>query len=338
MKFESTKQKKPVFEAKGIETIRKDQCSLTQNVLRKALTLIFANQGSHGVKDFLCRQWALIHGGKLPISEYILTGRVRSHYRGGKIGPVQAALARRLAEVDPGRIIKHKERLPYVIVASPGRNFKLRDCVLTPMELLEQWDSFTLHATYYATNHVNAALQRCLGLPPLNINVTSWYEACPKPRKRIHFWPVTRTGGSTMISAYFGSDICALCQMKCKTSGSARVVICEKCKVDRVRASFLALKSLNYVQTSSNDYANICQRCNGCLENSGNFAVEKPIRQKKRDNEMSLGANKTFGSTVGIFTPLSNCTCIDCPITYKRHHFRESEAKALELCKSLDIL
>lgn len=138
MKFESKDQAKPIFEAKGIETVRRDQCTLTQKVLRNSLVTLF-QKGVDAVKKYLFRQWALILSGRLPVSDFILTGRVRSRYRGGRIGPVQAALARRLAEADPGRVVRHKERLAYVIVATPGVAFTLRDCVLTPMELLEQW-------------------------------------------------------------------------------------------------------------------------------------------------------------------------------------------------------
>ena len=110
MKFDSPDQKVPTFEAKGIETIRKDQCALTQKILQNALMIIFKGKGLAGLKQleqFLCRQWALIHAGRLPVSDFILTGRVRSQYR-GKVGPVQAALAKTLAEADPGRIIWHK--------------------------------------------------------------------------------------------------------------------------------------------------------------------------------------------------------------------------------------
>ena len=107
------------------------------------------------------------------MSDFILTGRLQSRYRGGRLGPVQIVLARRLSEADPGRVIRHNERLPYVIVAAPGLTFRLRDCVLTPIELLEQWDSYTLHAAYYTTKHVNAALQRCLGLSPYHVDIHS---------------------------------------------------------------------------------------------------------------------------------------------------------------------
>jgi DNA polymerase zeta len=105
----------PTFEAKGLETVRRDQCLLTKKVLRNCLIMLYRS-GIDAVKSYLFRQWHLILAGKLPISDFILTGRVRSRYRGGKVGPVQAALARRLAEADPAKIVLHKERQAYVIV------------------------------------------------------------------------------------------------------------------------------------------------------------------------------------------------------------------------------
>ena len=120
MKYESAKQPKPTFEAKGLETVRRDQCALTQKILRNSLVMLFS-KGTVAVKKYLFRQWNLIISGELPVSDYILTGRVRSRYRGSGIGPVQAVLARRLAEADPGRVLRHKERLAFVIVATPGR-------------------------------------------------------------------------------------------------------------------------------------------------------------------------------------------------------------------------
>lgn len=90
MKFESRNQKKPTFEAKGIETVRRDQCALTQKVLRNALIKLF-NDDISEVKGYLFRQWSLIYAGNLPVSDFILTGRVRSRYRGGREGPVQVS-------------------------------------------------------------------------------------------------------------------------------------------------------------------------------------------------------------------------------------------------------
>jgi DNA polymerase elongation subunit (family B) len=115
MKFESKDQRRPTFEAKGIETIRRDQCALTQKILQNSLVTLFRD-GIDAVKAYLFRQWSIILSGRLPVSDFILTGRVRSRYRGGRIGPVQAVLSRRLAEADPAKVVRHKERQSYVIV------------------------------------------------------------------------------------------------------------------------------------------------------------------------------------------------------------------------------
>lgn len=56
MKFDSPDQKVPSFEAKGIETIRKDQCALTQKILRNALISIFKGGNIEGLREYLIRQ------------------------------------------------------------------------------------------------------------------------------------------------------------------------------------------------------------------------------------------------------------------------------------------
>ncbi|KAL7553101.1 hypothetical protein ACHAWF_016353, partial [Thalassiosira exigua] len=335
MMYESPKQKHPTFEAKGIETVRRDQCTLTQRVLKDALVHVF-QRGLGPAQKYLERQWALIHSGRLPVSDFVLTGRVRSRYRGGKVGPVQATLAKRLAEVDPGRVVRHKERLPYVIVAMPGRTFRLRDGVLTPLELLEQWDSYTINAEYYTIKHLNAALQRCFGLPPFNLSIEACYNSCPKTRRRIHHWPQSRSAASLMISSYFGSDVCALCSSKCKSSGNSKVVVCRRCKADNVAVASTAMERLKISQQRASRLAAVCAGCNGCTETLGTFAQEELHQSTKRMN--SLGGPILHSRKGGrLSTPLANCVCTDCPITYLRHEARECEIEATELCQALDL-
>jgi len=314
MKYDSKYQKKPTFEAKGLETIRRDQCALTQKVLKNALITLFKH-GIEAVKEYLFRQWSLIFAGELPVSDFILTGRVRSKYRGGKEGPVQAVLSRRLGEADPGRVIKHKERLSYVIVATPGVTFRLKDCVLTPQELLERWDAYKIHSGYYIEKHVNAALQRCLGLPPHKVTVSDWFALCPKPRRRTHFWAIKSK--RAMITAYFGNDVCSLCQRKCKADGSSLVVVCESCRNDGISSIQLASTAINKTQNSANIIAKKCSKCNGCFESAETFAVTQQTRTE--------GGKK---HSLSLLMPLANCVCIDCPNTYNRHRLREQGIEA----------
>mmetsp|Transcript_13275 Transcript_13275/g.16801 ORF Transcript_13275/g.16801 Transcript_13275/m.16801 type:complete len:84 (-) Transcript_13275:325-576(-) len=76
------------------------------------------------------------------------------------------------------------------------------------------------------------------------------------------------------------------------------------------------------IQKRANKLASICQRCNGCFESSGTFAREKV-------------SSRSTSISAGLESPISNCTCIDCPVTYQRHETRESEIEALALCKAL---
>lgn len=331
MKFESRNQKEPIFEAKGIETVRRDQCALTQKILTNSLKTLYI-YGIKALRKYLHRQWSSILSGHLPISDFILTGRVRSRYRNGKEGPVQAALARRLAESDPGRVVRHKERQAYVIVATPGIVFKLKDCVLTPMELLEQWDSYTINSAYYITKHVNAALQRCLGLNPYHVNVEAWYSECSKPRRRIHFWPATRSGGQSnlMISSFFGSDRCSLCGKRCLATTSSRASICQACHNNPTKAFKSALENLNSVQNAAHEAAMKCSRCNLCFEDGATYAQVSTIQKRSKWGKQSSATSAV------LVTPLANCICIDCPVTFERHRLREEELEAVATCEALD--
>ena len=264
---------------------------------------------------------------------------MRHRYRGGKCGPVQATLAKRLAEVDPGRVVRHKERLPYVIVAMPGQTFRLKDGVLTPLELLEQWDSYSVNSEYYTSRHVNAALQRCFGLPPFKINIQAWYNSCPKPRKRIHHWPTSRSATSSMLSSFFGSDTCAICGNRCKSTGSSRVVVCRHCKTDITAVACTAVDRLKVMQQQANQLAAICSKCNGCPESLGTFAREEIRESTPKRRGSALAGTLSLSSHRGgrLYTPIANCVCIDCPIIYERHKIRESEIEATELCQALDL-
>mmetsp|Transcript_11953 Transcript_11953/g.24640 ORF Transcript_11953/g.24640 Transcript_11953/m.24640 type:complete len:220 (+) Transcript_11953:1437-2096(+) len=176
--------------------------------------------------------------------------------RGSGVGPVQAVLARRLAEADPGRVMRHKERIAYVIVATPGRNFRLRDGVLTPNELLEQWDAYVLNTTYYITKLVNPALQRCLGLAPHKIDVNSLYNSMPKPRRRVHFWPATVNGSTGALSRFFANSNCVLCGGKGTVHGHSRVAVCHECGLKDLNALETAFHRLNLAQDESLSVAN----------------------------------------------------------------------------------
>jgi hypothetical protein len=210
--------------------------------------------------------------------------------------------------------------------------FKLRDCVLTPMELLEQWDAYTIHTAYYITKHVNAALQRCLGLPPYQIDVSFWFDDCPKPRQRIHFWPSTTSRQSNvMISTFFGSDKCSICARKCKANSRSKASVCQICRNDETKSVISSMNRLRNAQKDALALAQKCKECNLCFEDASTFAAVRSVRTK----QPSVTTKKSTTPSV-LITPLANCTCIDCPTTFERHRIREKELEAIAICDALD--
>lgn len=177
---------------------------------------------------------------------------------------------------------------------------------------------------------MNASLARCFRLSPYNINIDTWYRLCPKPRRRIHFWPLsTRSGTSHMISSYFGSDICALCGSKCKAEGGrSRAAVCQSCSGDEITAIDTAMRRLGSIQIEAMNLARNCSRCSLCYEDSTTFAETRGATATTKQRQ---------GSGGGVVTPLANCICIDCPTTYKRHRLRETELETLALCDVLNV-
>ena len=169
------------------------------------------------------------------------------------------------------------------------------------------------------------------------MDVNAWYQACPKPRRRIHFWPV-RSRSRAMITTYFGSDVCSLCQRKCQASGRALVVVCADCRNDKVQSSRIALSRLSNVEIMAKNLAIQCSRCNGCFEDSDSFAsLRNPDNSEvPKQNKVELISNGPGGECLRL--PLANCVCIDCPITFQRHHLREQLIEATATCNVLELL
>jgi DNA polymerase zeta len=62
--YEHEAQEEPVFDAKGIETVRRDFCPAVGKTLEKALRLLFETRNLSQIKAYLCEQWTRILTGR----------------------------------------------------------------------------------------------------------------------------------------------------------------------------------------------------------------------------------------------------------------------------------
>lgn len=198
------------------------------------------------------------------------------------------------------------------------------------MELLEQWDAYSVHAGYYIERHVNAAVQRCLSLAPYFVDVSQWFNASTKPPRRIHFWHTSKSrSNNSMISNFFGSDRCLICGARCSTSGKSKASVCGSCIGNGVKATQVAMRQLRTTEYQAHTLAQKCSNCNNCFEDIDTYGV---------GTERKSPASNTHSRRTVLETPIANCICTDCPITFERHRVAEKRLQASALAQRLDLL
>ncbi|KAJ4459673.1 putative DNA polymerase zeta catalytic subunit [Paratrimastix pyriformis] len=106
----------PVFESKGLETIRRDQCPLTQRILTAAITRVLETRRVDAAREPLLRALAEVGGHRVPLHEFVFRREVRQGYRTRTLPPAATVAAQ-----NPAIHTSHGERVAYVVVARDPR-------------------------------------------------------------------------------------------------------------------------------------------------------------------------------------------------------------------------
>lgn len=76
-KYESPRDLKPQFDAKGIETVRRDGCPALSKVAAKTLNLLFTTKDLSAVKAYLVRTFGKIIQDRVSHVDFIIAKEVR---------------------------------------------------------------------------------------------------------------------------------------------------------------------------------------------------------------------------------------------------------------------
>jgi DNA polymerase zeta len=184
------------------------------------------------VKRMVTRTWQRVVTGRVPLSLFIFRKEVKlGSYK--DMLPPAAVVATRALELDPRAVPRHGERVAFV-VSFGGPGAKLKDCVVSPGDMLEseQSGSARIHSTYYITKQIIPALDRVFSL--IGVSVSSWYaempRACFEPRG---------AANTSKIQTYFPTARpCLLCRGR-----SVGTAVCTKCRSDSgsLQASYYVL-------------------------------------------------------------------------------------------------
>jgi len=297
--YESPEQTEPIFDAKGIETVRRDTCEAVAKTMEKSLRLFFEHQDLSEVKVYLQRQWSRILSGRVSLKDFVFAKEVRlGTYatRGSSSLPPAAIVATKAMRADPRAEPRYAERIPYVVIhGEPGA--RLIDMVVDPMELLAIDSPFRLNDLYYINKQIIPALQRVFGLVGGNLN--QWLIEMPRPvreafAKRPSYAPNPHR---TRIDYYYLSKHCILCGELVQASAH----LCNQCSQKGAAAAATAvIGRTSKTEREMQHLAAICQHCGGgdwsvkCTSLACSVFYERRKVQKELRSLSSVAAEEGF--------------------------------------------
>ncbi|KAG7307777.1 hypothetical protein JYU34_006370 [Plutella xylostella] len=210
--YESPEQLVPIYEAKGIETVRRDGCPAGVALLRSSLCTLFDTGDLSLVKSAAVHILSRLGAGTLPPPRLFLTREYRGahQYRAGGAAPPME-IANRLLARDRRAAPRVGERVTWLVTSgAPG--LPLVKLARTPEELRKD-PTLRPHIAYYATRVLLPPLHRCLSL--LGVNVFKWWSELGYGREaQLQAAPA---GG---ISRYLGRRRCARCGARAQVDGA----------------------------------------------------------------------------------------------------------------------
>lgn len=265
-KYENPDETEPVFDAKGIETIRRDGFPAQSKIEEVALKMLFRGNDLSEIKAFCRSEWGKILAGRVSIQDFIIAKEVRlGTYSEKGIPPPGAAVAYRRILKDPRDEPQYAERVPYIISNAEGR--RLIDRARTPEEMLAN-RSLGIDAEYYIRNLLIPPLARIFNL--VGGDVEQWYDSMPRTKRSRTYGlgmaaagapgsdKKRRTGVATRIDAHFRSSHCAICRAESDSDD-----ICAECRAQPDVAAHALLTHESAVQARVRDLHQICASCAG---------------------------------------------------------------------------
>lgn len=262
--YESKTQAVPTFDAKGIETIRRDSCPLVQKALEKAIRLIFETKDVSAVKRLIQRLCHKLHQGRVPFADYIFRKEVRlGSYKEGHLPPA-AIVATKAMEHDSRAVPRHGERVPFVVLYERA-GAPLKDCVICPEDYLKSSSrgAARINTTYYITKQLLPALNRIFSL--MGVRVAIWYAEMPRPT----FEPLMYTNNDkpqlrerqSCLTMFYATEKCVICHGK-----GAGKQICDACLSDETSTQasryVVEMRRREYEQRASRLFRT-CMQCVG---------------------------------------------------------------------------
>ncbi|KAK3364393.1 hypothetical protein B0T25DRAFT_620419 [Lasiosphaeria hispida] len=270
-KFETRDQTVPEFDAKGIETVRRDGTPAEQKIEEKALKILFETADLSQVKAYFQAQCAKIMRGTVSVQDFCFAREVKLGTYSAKGPPPPGAHISAKRMLDDARAEpQYGERVPYVVVAgAPGA--RLVDRCVAPGDLLNN-PYASLDAEYYIGKNIIPPLERIFNL--VGANVRGWYDEMPRVQHVKHVDAGAAAGGKKTLEWFLHSASCVACGVKMKGArpkpprgwGAPRdhgPPMCKRCIADAPATLARLQNRVGGEQRKLADVVKVCQSCAG---------------------------------------------------------------------------
>lgn len=247
-------EKHDKMDCKGIETVRRDNCTLVANLIDVCLQKILMDRDPNGavkhaqriISDLLCN--------RIDISHLVITKELTKN--DGEYAAKQAhvELANRMKKRDPAGAPKLGDRVPYVIISGPkGQPAYLKS--EDPLYVLE--NNIPIDTDYYLTNQISKPLLRIFE-PILGVKAES--ELLHGDHTRIKKQVTSKVGALSMFTKK--RNQCLGCKTPLDDDALAVCASCRACEADLYLSN---VDKLNEFEVKFSRLWTQCQRCQGNL-------------------------------------------------------------------------
>jgi DNA polymerase zeta len=297
-KYEQPEQRVPEFDAKGIETVRRDGTPAEQKIEERALKILFRTHDLSKVKRYFQRQCGRIMAGQVSVQDFQFAREVRlGTYSDNGVPTAGALIATRRMLKDARREPQYGERVPYVVIAgAPGA--RLIDRCVDP-EVLLGGGGAELDAEYYIRKNIIPPLERIFGL--VGANVRGWYEEIPKVQRLRAAKGGEQQGGGggggggagkRTLENFLRDNICVVCRDK--------------------------LPAPPPFAAGAEDEARARPVCDACVADAPGTLLGMTARLRRLEGTLAM-AERVCRGCAGIgFGEEVACDSRDCPVFYTR--------------------
>ncbi|KAI8926310.1 hypothetical protein BC831DRAFT_435443 [Entophlyctis helioformis] len=236
--FETVEQKEPVFDAKGIETVRRDGCPAVAKMMEQSLKILFRTQDLSQVKDYLTRQWTKILTGHISLEDFIIAKGVKlgAYSAKGPLPPGAHLSSKRMAQ-DHMAEPQYGERVPYVV---------------------RHWMTGTNTQCDHGPKYVDGT------------DVEQWFHDMPKVYRAEQYADLQPADGNQgqrhhhvalnrgrTIDQFYASRHCIVCNTLCQNT------VCDTCTADPTRTLITLSMRASEAQEQASRLQATCRSCTG---------------------------------------------------------------------------